>query len=219
MLISKISGKLKIHINLKISFIHFQNRPVFKESLESRLCRALIDGEPNKCEKKEGCKFSHDITQYLANQPENLGETCYIYSTKGYCNFGITCRFSKCHLDENNRNIKSDPEISSHLKIQLPFELQNALRKKKYDFTKSNDIMKEIEKSMPQKNQENKEEAVEEPPPSKPVGFVPDTDLIKEMKREKKSLIFRDKLLLSPLTTVGNLPFRRICKEFGADIT
>lgn len=118
----------------------------------------------------------------------------------------------------------------------FPLDLQIILRKRQYDFHRSKDIIKKYYKKgksiqsveaspVAVTQQANGNDAsdtdfvADAQCSQKRLGMSLDYDVIKERLPEKRKLDFRDKLVLSPLTTVGNLPFRRICKEFGADIT
>lgn len=185
-----------------------KDRPVFKETRGSNLCNVLFDGPTDQKCTHPNCIYMHDIEKYLELKPKDIGDTCYIYSTKGYCSRGLTCRFARSHLDSNYNNLKSDiyktDDVSSSTVNGIVSDLQVRLRKREYDFKATTEIVKEFEKLVKGAGS---------------TGCVIDTEEISETEREKKSINFRNKLFLSPLTTVGNLPFRRICKEFGADIT
>ncbi|XP_055542213.1 tRNA-dihydrouridine(47) synthase [NAD(P)(+)]-like [Wyeomyia smithii] len=194
----------------------------FKVHDDARLCKSLLDGANSTGEKcaKAHCRFSHDLKTFVQLKPKDISDTCYIYSVKGYCNFGVTCRFASAHLDENLNNkvaegvAREDTNLVSRC---LGFELQSVLRKKSYNFEKSTSIVEKHEAS--QKVAKSNIANTDEPAASKEIGFCSDEDLIKVRKEERRRIDFMDKLYLSPLTTVGNLPFRRICKEYGADIT
>lgn len=91
-----------------------------------------------------------------------------------------------------------------------------SLKKRKYNFDLSERLVKYNDKLKNEKTPTTEETVGNSNTNS---GSITDEDLIKLKQREKPKINWKNKLCLSPLTTVGNLPFRRICKEFGADVT
>ena len=114
----------------------------------TRLCPTII--QQTECRFGEKCIYNHDVEAFLADKPQDLGENCYIFQTFGKCPYGITCRFGSQHLDKDGNNIVNENLLKESLKISQTYnaigkELQATLRKKKYDFSRSNKIINRIQ--------------------------------------------------------------------------
>lgn len=119
------------------------------------------------------------------------------------------CRYGDCHIDRINGINLTRPEseggvIERPQINQLSKELQVVLRKKNYKVPTSTSST--LETNSAEKTDSPDNETFNSTPYATDSGT-------------RKRIDFSDKVYIAPLTTIGNLPFRRILKEFGADIT
>ncbi|GAA0171310.1 RNA processing factor [Lithospermum erythrorhizon] len=118
-------------------------------------------------------------------------------------------------VDKNGSSgLTGNPVIN----VEEEAEEEKLVGKDVNDDDKNRPVKKAKTADGPEEEQEKSLEQSDAIPSDGHVALESDLSL-KIHPREKKIIDFREKLYLAPLTTVGTLPFRRLCKKLGADVT
>jgi len=158
-----------------------------------------------------------------------------VNNNKTYCPYGINCTMAD-HVDENGNNLCKNGEIVTEAieaeAAKKDDELNNSSTEFKNELRKRNTAggfpLTEYFMKSYKKECQFADYTVEAPITSEYSSTM--SEVKEELRKIRLNIglperkvqsgdMFRNKLVLAPLTTVGNLPFRRLCTSLGADVT
>lgn len=180
-----------------------------------QLCPKCKDPEQMKTEPctNPKCNKCHDIKEYLALKSPDLEGECPNFAAHGFCAAGIKCRWLKSHYDfEAGKLLRKEPIVESEEINQIDYENRYNLMKKRYKFEYSDKVNKYLDQIVEQNTKFNNTDLEHAHSIEKKDNQF---DYVEAPFKpwEKKRLDYSRAKVVSPLTTVGNLPYRRLMKK------